>query len=250
MARAKTMISSEVYRSDAFMDMGFEAQALYAQLCFEADGIGAVDGVRGVMRMCGAGDAAFNELVERGFVLLVDDPRGPVPFIADWFVNNSLNNRDMNTGKYAWLAIDELAFLSRNNRRYVAAGESRPGNGCVRLCEEIAALRRIAGVSDNGGKEPDASPAESQGEPDVIPMGTQGKPLAKGNEGNGREGKEKRTEPAHAREKAMTAPCPQCGAECAATRDPLGEVRAYCYACGVDFCADRETGELICSEGV
>lgn len=244
------MISSEVYRSDSFTDMGFEAQALYAQLCFEADGIGAVDGVRGIMRMLGVGEPAFDELVDRGFVLIVDDPCGPVPFIADWFVNNNLNNRDMNAGKHAWLAIGELAFMNKNNRRYVVVGESGMGNGHVGLCEEIAALRNVAGVADDEGVKPAAPTMEARREPDVIPTGTQGEPLAKGNEMNGREGKEKRTKHAHAREKAMTAPCPQCGEECAASRDPLGDVRAYCYACGVDFCADRETGELICSEGV
>ena len=53
MARTKTCIGSDVVRSDAFLSLSHEAQALYFQLNLEADGYGVVTSAAMLMRGCG-----------------------------------------------------------------------------------------------------------------------------------------------------------------------------------------------------
>lgn len=54
MARTKTMLSCEVCGSDKFLDLTFEAQALYFHILMNADGMGAFDAARSLLRQVGS----------------------------------------------------------------------------------------------------------------------------------------------------------------------------------------------------
>ena len=61
MARTKTMLSCEVCGSDKFLDLTFEAQALYFHILMNADGMGAFDAARSLLRQVGSGQGALDE---------------------------------------------------------------------------------------------------------------------------------------------------------------------------------------------
>lgn len=252
MARSKVMLSSAVIQSDAFLDMSAEAQALYSQLCMGADGIGALDGVKSIVRACGSSMEAFGELVAAGFVARVLIDGEEAYFVRDWFVNNSLNNRDMSTGRHAWLALAGLVFESRDNRRYLVIGSDPVPRGYCRLQDCIEAFAKL--VEDMGG----ASKGNASGtqmepvegcdgaqNPRSGTLGTQGEHGGNPspNEMKGKEhemslkGKEGETR-AGAREGPPVVPCPRCSKGVAAYVDGVGLVHGFCYECGVDFTVD------------
>lgn len=257
MARSEVMLSSAVIQSDAFLDMSAGAQALYSQLCMGADGIGALDGVKSIVRACGSSMEAFGELVAAGFVARVLIDGEEAYFVRDWFVNNNLNNRDMSTGRHAWLALAGMVFESRDNRRYLVIGSDPVPRGYCRLQDCIEAFAKL--VEDMGGA-PNGGTTGAQGEPaggsdgEQNPRnrtaGTQGEhggnPSLNEMKGNEYEmnpkGKEGETR-APAREGPPTVPCPECGAECAADVDGVGLVRGWCPKCDADFSLNPSTGE-------
>lgn len=84
---SKRMFSREAIGSDAFADMGFEAQALYVHLSMDADDWGFVSSPRKVQRGIGAGPGALDELAKSGFVHVFGSG---VLVILDWWVNNTI----------------------------------------------------------------------------------------------------------------------------------------------------------------
>lgn len=65
----RRMISQEVICCDDFLDMPFEAQALFFQLQIKADEYGFVQSPRGVLRMMGVKQEALETLIEAGFII-------------------------------------------------------------------------------------------------------------------------------------------------------------------------------------
>ena len=68
----RRMIHKDVICSDAFIDMSFEAQALFFQLQIEADEFGFVSAPKKVMRTIGSGVDALNEIIDSGFAYRFD----------------------------------------------------------------------------------------------------------------------------------------------------------------------------------
>lgn len=91
MSRAKVMISSAVYLDDRFLDLSFEAQALYTHLNVQADNDGVVDGVKRALRGFGCDTKAYNELIDAGYLCPLDN----TVVILHYWVNN---NRDSKYG--------------------------------------------------------------------------------------------------------------------------------------------------------
>ena len=85
MAAEKRMISRAVITSDEFLELSFEAQALYFQLTIEADNFGFVAGVNRIVRGAGAKIEALNELERSFFVLRFGSG---VIVVRHWLVAN------------------------------------------------------------------------------------------------------------------------------------------------------------------
>lgn len=108
MAVDRRMICASVVSSDTFLDMTFEAQALYVQLTMAADNFGFVAGVKRIMRGMGASDAALNALKKGRFVIPFESG---VIVIAHWFVANYGGDFSKNDRTLTTAYLDELSQL-------------------------------------------------------------------------------------------------------------------------------------------
>lgn len=80
------MFSKSVTENDKFYTMSSGAQALYLHLCMNADDDGIVDSPVGIRRAAGLTEKNFQELVDRGFILL----REELAVIVHWHAQNSI----------------------------------------------------------------------------------------------------------------------------------------------------------------
>lgn len=202
--RSKAMLSTEFCSSDAFLDLTFEAQALYVQLNCQADGIGAVDGVRRIMRGCGASQSAFDELADAGLVVQCQGEGDEAWFILDFWVHNRHDRCNFAPGRHYELACTSFEEVEECTGRYR-----------FRSVTEASSLKPDCAQSlmeTNGSKQTEAEANSKE------PNGTE----SKGIEGEGAEGGT-----------SLTAPCPECGQVCAVAKEGHGQ-HLWCPDCG-DF---------------
>ena len=83
----RRMFSSKVVCSDAFAGMPFSAQALYVQLCMDADDDGFLNRAKRIQGSIGASDKDLNLLFEKRFIL--GFPNGVIA-IKHWRMNNQI----------------------------------------------------------------------------------------------------------------------------------------------------------------
>lgn len=107
----RRMIHKDVICSDAFIDMSFEAQALFFQLQIEADEFGFVSAPKKVMRTIGANIDALNEIIASGFAYHFDS--SGVIVLRHWNVANSLKNDRSHTTAFQ----NELHMLRQDDNK-------------------------------------------------------------------------------------------------------------------------------------
>lgn len=114
----KRMLSNKIISSDAFSNLSLSAQALYMHLNMNADDDGIVDSPHRTQRAIGATDEAFQELIEKRFILIVDG----VTVIKHWHINNNIRS-----DKKAKSAYPEIVakLKIKENGAYTLADESR-----------------------------------------------------------------------------------------------------------------------------
>ena len=127
----RRMFAKSVVTSDFFRDMPAEAQALYLQLCMEADDDGFVDNPRSIMRGCGASDDSMKLLIAKAFVLTFNKGDQFLLVIKHWRVNNYIQKDRYRKTKYAEL-MRELYY--DENRSY----SKNPGDGHTPCLETSA----------------------------------------------------------------------------------------------------------------
>lgn len=183
--RSKAMVSTEFCSSDAFLDLSFEAQALYIQLNCAADGIGAIDGLKRIMRGCGASQSAFDELADAGLVAQCRAEGDEAWFILDFWVHNRHDRCNFAPGRHYELACASFEEVEECTGRYRFRGNAE-ASSLEPDCDQSL-------IEPNGSEqtEAEANPKE--------PNGTE----SKGIEGEGAEGGT-----------PLTAPCPVCGQAC------------------------------------
>lgn len=134
MARAKAIVADSVGRSDKFVTLSTNAQALYLQLGFAADSWGIVNNAMTACRSIGAGDDALDELLNAGFVLRVAD----VLVIAHWWVNNKVDKRNQAACLHADIVENYLRFPSERTRVYELAEEGKRQVNPIPVCYQSA----------------------------------------------------------------------------------------------------------------
>ena len=82
----KRMFSNKITDSDSFSDMTLAAQALYFHLNMHADDDGIVNNPRRILKAIGATDEAFQELINKRFLLIVDG----ITIVKHWRMNNTI----------------------------------------------------------------------------------------------------------------------------------------------------------------
>lgn len=92
---ARRMLNEQIIKSDAFLDLPLEAQALYIHLNLEADDDGFVNAPKRVARIIGASEESLKTLIDNRFLLQF--PSGIV-VIKHWFIHNTFRKeRKKNT---------------------------------------------------------------------------------------------------------------------------------------------------------
>ena len=113
---ARRMLSEQIIKSDAFLDLPLEAQALYIHLNLEADDDGFVNAPKRVARIIGASIENIDILIEKRFLLQF--PSGIV-VIKHWFIHNTFRKERKKKTVYQ----DELKGLKlKENGSYTEVG--------------------------------------------------------------------------------------------------------------------------------
>ena len=91
------MFANAVIGSARFLRLSVDARLLYFDLGMRADDDGAVEAFA-VMRTCGVGENALQELIDGGFLVLLNDDQ--VCYITHWHENNTIRKDRYRRGLY------------------------------------------------------------------------------------------------------------------------------------------------------
>lgn len=134
----RRMFSKRIINSARFLKMGAGAQNLYFHLCMNADDDGVVEAYS-VKRGIGAADDDLENLMGRGFVIMLD-PDNEIALITDWHEHNKLRSDRITPSLYRDLVAEiapNFALLEPKQR-----ADRSPKKGTV--------IDVSAGQSDNG----------------------------------------------------------------------------------------------------
>lgn len=113
----RRMIALSVYRQTKFLMLSFAAQALYAHLVVNADDDGVVQAFP-IIRMVGAKEEDLRELIDKGYVLEVNDDF--LVFITDWLKQNRVPPNKYHEGAFTE-EMKKAGFI-RIDRGYLPPG--------------------------------------------------------------------------------------------------------------------------------
>lgn len=242
MARTKAMVSADVFRSDSFLSLSIEAQALYPQLFFECDGWGTFSGVLGVLRSLGLGMDTFTELKEAGFVLEVEG----FYVLTHWWVCNKLDKSNLSEGRHLDALSANLCFHSERNRIYEYQSGSFPQMKLLPVGKKTSASHGKAANRKEGNVTKPNTTKEKGTEPNGIDNAAEDNRCQEEERGNGREVWRETQEPPSGEPSLQSYPmdtCPKCGKLVPTSKNLLQTV-IDCPACGTTTIAN-ETGELV-----
>ena len=246
MGRTKTCISSDVVRSDAFLSLSHESQALYFQLNLEADGYGVVTSAAMLMRGCGFDHAALSELEESGFIIpLATESGSPMKVVRHWWEHNNFKgsktsqSRQMDALKAQVCTVNESRAYS--TREECEGMEFSGHDGEVKGIEQ--AFRRDRQLVTNQlvtSKRPVTNQlltGKSQSNKSNKTKEKESNPARPSQEEASRERPQVGREPAGAT--ASVVPCPICDQPAAADG-----ITVQCSYCGYDSTNEAAYGKL------
>lgn len=108
----RRMFSRSVVESDAFLSMGFGAQALYLHLCMDADDDGFCSSPIRTAKAVGCKQTDLKQLVDNGFLI---DFGGGVVVIKHWLLMNYV--RDERRKETEYLEFLKVLYV-KDNRMY------------------------------------------------------------------------------------------------------------------------------------
>lgn len=124
----RRMFSKRIINSARFLKMGAGAQNLYFHLCLNADDDGVVEAYP-VRRGIGANDDDLQNLIGRGFVLVLDEDN-EVVLIADWTEHNKIRADRIQVSFYRELIerkYPEIELVEPKTRSDLKGGRSTDG---------------------------------------------------------------------------------------------------------------------------
>lgn len=130
--RAKAMITGEVtVENESFLNLSFEAQALYFELNLLCDPIGVITGHRRILGYLGATAEAFDELLSIGLIYRLEVDTD-LFLIRDFWLSNRVDKMNQKSSEYVSDIDGEFVFYSRNLKRYVPKEEANENSISVR----------------------------------------------------------------------------------------------------------------------
>lgn len=104
----RRMIAKQVIGSDKYIELSYEAQALYIQMTIEADDFGFITGINRLRRSIGVDDSTITELSAEQFIIQFES--GAV-VIRHWFVANFGGELNKKSKALNTCYLNELARL-------------------------------------------------------------------------------------------------------------------------------------------
>lgn len=229
MPKPSILLTSEVCRSDKFLDLSFEAQALYLQACFECDSYGLFSNPKTLLRTTGNINSALDELIESGFLIPIEHEQSLCFVVRNWWQMNKLDRTKFNNPPL--VEVMNLCTISGSNEFHLISEALEMGF----IEAEKGKSEGLPNIKMYGTPEivPDQSPSSPQGDTNSNSNVTNS---------NSNEHDETLTK-SKGNTLATVGPCPQCGKD-AVFSDCFGSPSFECPDCGL-FTVNAETGEFI-----
>lgn len=229
MPKPSILLTSEVCRSDKFLDLSFEAQALYLQACFECDSYGLFSNPKTLLRTTGNINSALDELIESGFLIPIEHEQSLCFVVRNWWQMNKLDRTKFNNPPL--VEVMNLCTISGSNEFHL-----------------ISEALEMGFIEAEKGKSEGLPNIKMYGTPEIVPDQSPSSPEGETNSNsnvtnsNSNEHDETLTK-SKGNTLATVGPCPQCGKD-AVFSDCFGSPSFECPDCGL-FTVNAETGEFI-----
>lgn len=96
MTKSSILLTSDICRSDKFLELSFDAQSLYLQACFECDSYGLFINPKTLLRTTGNSNKSLDELTENGFLISVEHEQSLYFVVRNWWQMNKLDRTKFN----------------------------------------------------------------------------------------------------------------------------------------------------------
>lgn len=160
MSKPSILLTSEVCRSDKFLDLSFEAQALYLQACFECDSYGLFSNPKTLLRTTGNINSALDELIESGFLIPIEHEQSLCFVVRNWWQMNKLDRTKFNNPPL--VEVMNLCTISGSNEFHLISEALEMGF----IEAEKGKSEGLPNIKMYGTPElvPDQSPSSPEGE--------------------------------------------------------------------------------------
>lgn len=91
MSKSSVLLTTEICRSDSFLELSFSAQALYLQCCFECDTYGCFSNPKTLLRASGNTEESLSELTSKGFLIELEYNQQLYFVVRSWWCMNKLD---------------------------------------------------------------------------------------------------------------------------------------------------------------
>lgn len=216
-----SLLTSDICRSDKFLDLSFQAQALYLQACFECDSYGLFSNPKTLLRTTGNSNEALDELTERGFLISIEHEQSLYFVVRNWWQMNKLDRTKFNNPPL--VEVINLCTIVGSNEFHL-----------------ISEALEMGFIEFEKGKSEGLPNIKMYGTPELVPDQSLSSPQGDTNtNSNSNDNEYNETEINDRRE---TASCPQCEEKAVFTH--FGVVDYFlCSNCGL-FSINKETGEI------
>lgn len=231
MSKSSILLTSEVCRSDKFLDLSFEAQALYLQACFECDSYGLFSNPKTLLRTTGNSNSALDELIESGFLISIEHDQSLYFVVRNWWQMNKLDRTKFNNPPL--VEVVNLCTISGSNEFHL-----------------ISEALEMGFIEAEKGKSEGLPNIKMYGTPELVPDQSPSSPEGETNSNSNSNEHNEHNEPqqndnlknskvnAHQNIKQ----CPQCG-NAAVFFDYYGSLLIDCPSCGMFAANAGETAK-------
>ena len=222
MTKSSILLTSGICRSDKFLDLSFEAQALYLQACFECDSYGLFSNPKTLLRTTGNSNEALGELIKNGFLISVEHNQTLYFVVRNWWQINKLDRTKFNNPPL--VEVMNLCTINGSNELHLILEASEMGL-----------------IEVEKGESEGLPNIKMYGSPELVPDQSRSSPEGETNSNvtNSNSNEHNETEINDRRE---TTSCPQCDGEAVFAHFDAVDY-FLCPNCGL-FRINSETGEI------
>ena len=222
MTKSSILLTSDICRSDKFLELSFDAQSLYLQACFECDSYGLFINPKTLLRTTGNSNKSLDELTENGFLISAEHEQSLYFVVRNWWQMNKLDRTKFNNPPL--VEVMNLCTIRGSNEFYL-----------------ISKALEMGLIEAEKGKSEGLPNIKMYGSPELVPDQSRSSPEGETNSNvtNSNSNEHNETEINDRRE---TISCPQCDGEAVFAHFDAVDY-FLCPNCGL-FRINSETGEI------